>query len=58
MYLLAFLLPPAAVFMCKKPIQGIINIALCFLFILPAIIHAMFVVHEYKADERMSKYSK
>lgn len=51
-YLLAILLPPVAVFICGKPIQGIINIFLTLLFYVPGAIHAIFVVHTYLADKR------
>ena len=51
-YLLAILLPPVAVFVCGKPIQGIINIFLTLAFYLPGAVHAIFVVHSYLADKR------
>jgi uncharacterized membrane protein YqaE (UPF0057 family) len=51
-YLLALLLPPVAVFLCAKPIQGILNIFLCLFFLVPGIIHALFVVHNHLADKR------
>jgi len=54
-YLLALLLPPVAVFLCAKPIQGILNIFLCLLFWIPGIIHALFVVHSHLADQRNKK---
>ena len=54
-YLLAILLPPIAVFLCGKPIQGIINIILCLFLWVPGIIHALFVVHAHLADKRADK---
>lgn len=51
-YLLAILLPPIAVFICGKPIQGIINIILTLLFFVPGAIHAVLVVHNYYEDRR------
>jgi uncharacterized membrane protein YqaE (UPF0057 family) len=54
-YLLAILLPPIAVFLCGKPIQGIINIILCLFLWVPGIIHALFVVHAHLADKRTDK---
>jgi len=54
-YLLAILLPPVAVFICGKPIQGIINIILTLCFYLPGAIHALFVVHTYLADKRTDR---
>lgn len=54
-YLLAILLPPIAVFICGKPIQGIINIILTLCFYVPGAIHAVLVVHTYHADKRTDK---
>jgi len=54
-YLLALLLPPIAVFLCGKPIQGIINIILTLCFYVPGAIHALLVVHSYLADKRTDK---
>jgi len=54
-YLLALLLPPVAVFLCGKPIQGIINIILTLCFYVPGAIHALLVVHSYLADKRTDK---
>jgi uncharacterized membrane protein YqaE (UPF0057 family) len=54
-YLLAILLPPVAVFLCGKPIQGIINIILTLCFYVPGAIHALLVVHSYLADKRTDK---
>ena len=55
MYLVAILLPPIAVLICGKPIQAIINLLLCCFFLIPGIIHAIFVVNEYKADKRVER---
>jgi len=52
MYLLALLIPTYAVWKCGKKGQAILNFILLFIFIFPAIIHALFVVSEYKAKER------
>lgn len=54
-YLLAILLPPVAVFLCGKPVQGIISIFLTLLFWIPGVIHALFVVHSHLADKRTEK---
>ncbi|MFK7863339.1 MAG: YqaE/Pmp3 family membrane protein [Pseudohongiellaceae bacterium] len=51
-YLLALLLPPVAVFLCAKPIQGLLNIFLCLFFWVPGIVHALFVVHTHLAEKR------
>ena len=54
-YLLAILLPPVAVLLCGKPIQGIISIFLTLLFWIPGVVHALFVVHGHLADKRTEK---
>ena len=54
-YLLAILLPPVAVFLCGKPIQGIISIFLTLLFWIPGVVPALFVVHGHLADKRTEK---
>ena len=51
-YFLAIILPPLAVFLCGKPIQGILNIILTLLGWIPGMIHALFVVHNHLADKR------
>lgn len=51
-YLLAILLPPIAVLICGKPIQALINLLLTLLFWIPGVIHALFVAHDYYADQR------
>lgn len=43
-YLLAVLFPPAAVFLAGKKGAIIINVVLCFLGWIPAVIHALMVV--------------
>ena len=58
MYLLAIFLPPLAVLFCGKPIQALINFCLCFLFWVPAVIHAILVVRDKKADKRMERQVK
>ena len=51
-YLLAILLPPVAVLLCGKPIQFVLNLLLCLLFLIPEIIHAILVVNKLYADLR------
>ena len=58
LYLLAIFLPPVAVLLVGKPVQALINLVLCLLFFLPGIIHAVFVVHEHKANQRMKQQVK
>lgn len=52
MYLLAIFVPPLAVLLVGRPIQAVINLALCFLLYIPGLIHALMVVSEAKADKR------
>ena len=54
-YLFAIILPPLAVFLCGKPVQGILNIILTLCFWVPGIIHALFVVHSHLADKRTDR---
>lgn len=58
MYLLAILLPPVAVLFVGKPFQAILNLILTLFFWLPGAIHAVLLVHEKKADDRMKKQAK
>ncbi len=51
-YLIAILLPPLAVFLCGKPMLGLLNIILTLCFWVPGAIHALFVVHNHLADKR------
>jgi uncharacterized membrane protein YqaE (UPF0057 family) len=55
MYLLAIILPPIAVLICRKPIQAILNLILTLIFWIPGMIHALFVVHGCYADKRADK---
>ena len=55
MYILAIFLPPVAVLFSGKPFQAIINFFLCFAFWIPAVIHAILVVRDDKADKRMER---
>ncbi len=58
MYLLALILPPVAVLLCGKPVQAILNFFLSLFFFIPGVIHAILVVHDKKADDRMKKQAK
>lgn len=58
MYVLAIFLPPIAVLFTGRPFQAILNFFLCFLFYVPGVIHAILVVNESKADNRMKKQVK
>lgn len=52
LYAVALILPPLAVLLCGKPFQALLNIFLCLLVIVPGVVHALFVVHNYYADQR------
>lgn len=54
-YLLAIILPPVAVLLCGKPLTALLNLVLTLLLWLPGVIHALFVVNSYYADERNKK---
>ncbi len=54
-YLLAIILPPVAVLICGKPIQALLNLVLTVLFWIPGMIHALFVVNGYYADQRTDR---
>mgnify|MGYP003434655274 CR=1 FL=1 len=52
---LAIFLPPLAVLFAGKPFQAFINLCLCLLIRIPAVIHAILVVRDKKADKRMER---
>ena len=52
LYLVAILLPPLAVLLCGKPFQALLNVILTIAFWVPGVVHAIFVVHNYYADQR------
>ncbi|MCR8921424.1 YqaE/Pmp3 family membrane protein [Dasania sp. GY-MA-18] len=54
-YLLAILLPPVAVFLCGKPMVGILNIILTLCFWVPGVVHALFVVHSHLNEKQTQK---
>lgn len=54
-YVLAVLLPPIAVLSCGKIVQALVNVLLLPFVWIPAVIHALFVVHEYHADRRADR---
>ena len=69
MLLLAIFFPPLAIFLCGKPIQGLVNLFIYLaawfglvLFVIPGVIawaiacaHACYVVQNSKADKRTQK---
>jgi uncharacterized membrane protein YqaE (UPF0057 family) len=58
LYLLAILLPPVAVLFCGRPFLAVLNCFLTLLLYFPGMIHALFVVNEYKANERARRYGQ
>lgn len=54
-FVLAILLPPLAVLLCGKPFQAILNLLLTLLGWLPGVVHALFVVQNYFADQRTNR---
>ncbi|WP_422385634.1 YqaE/Pmp3 family membrane protein, partial [Paenibacillus larvae] len=58
MYLLAIICPPLAVLFSGKPGQAIVNVLLWILGVVPGVIHAIFVVNEKKANDRMMKQAQ
>jgi uncharacterized membrane protein YqaE (UPF0057 family) len=57
-YILAVLLPPVAVLICGKPGQALFNLLLTLILWIPGIIHAMFVVNSYLADQRAKQITE
>lgn len=57
-YLLALILPPAAVLLCGKPVQFVLNILLSLLFWIPGVIHAVLVVHSHLEDKRTARLER
>ena len=49
LYLLAVFCPPAAVFLCDKPFQSLVNYT-------GALVHAIVVVHTYYANRRQARH--
>lgn len=54
-YLFAILLPPAAVLLCGKPLQFVLNCLLTLCFYLPGMVHALLVVSSHLADKRTDR---
>ena len=55
MYFFSVVFPPIALLMARKPFQAFFNLFLTAAFWLPGVIHAVLVVHEYKAERRMKR---
>jgi len=51
----AIVLPPAAVLLCGKPLQAVLNLILTLCFWIPGVVHALFVVNSHLADVRTEK---
>ena len=57
-YLFAIIIPPVAVIMCGKPLLALLNFILWLCFIFPGIIHALFVVVDYQAEQRVNQLER
>lgn len=51
-WLFAIIFPPMALILCGKPIQAVLNFALCLFFWLPGVAHALLVVFDTRAEQR------
>jgi uncharacterized membrane protein YqaE (UPF0057 family) len=54
-YLLVFLMPPAAVLLCRRPGQAVLNVLLTACFYLPGAAHALLVARDTAARERADR---
>ncbi|WP_412101859.1 YqaE/Pmp3 family membrane protein, partial [Paenibacillus larvae] len=50
--------PPLAVLFSGKSGQAIVNVLLWILGVVPGVVHAIFVVNEKKANDRMMKQAQ
>ena len=55
LYLLCIVFPPLAVLLTGRPMQALLNLGLTCLFWIPGSIHAILVVNEHKANQRLEK---
>lgn len=55
LYILCIVFPPAAVLFTGRPFLAVVNLLLCLFLWIPGIVHAFFVVSEYKADRRAAR---
>ena len=51
-YTLAILVPPLAVFKCRRPTQTALNVALTLCFYLPGVAHAAIMVFDHYEEQR------
>jgi len=70
LYLVALIVPPLAVLLCGKPFQAVVNLGIAIVsFVLlvvgvgllgipVCVIHALFVVHNFYADQRNERLMK
>jgi uncharacterized membrane protein YqaE (UPF0057 family) len=54
-YLLAVLVPPAAVLMCRQPRQAVVNVLLTACFWVPGVVHALLVTRGTAQRERADR---
>jgi len=55
LYVLAVIFPPVSLLMIGKPLKALINLVLWCCFIIPAIIHAMFVIDDYREKKYLEQ---
>ena len=55
MLFLAIFFPPVAVLLARGVGAALLNLVLCFLFIVPGVIHAIVVVNSAESEKRMKK---
>jgi uncharacterized membrane protein YqaE (UPF0057 family) len=58
LYFLAVIFPPVAVLLCGRPIAALLNVLLCFCFLIPGIIHACAIVGDSAANGRAKRLRK
>ncbi|KGX91241.1 YqaE/Pmp3 family membrane protein [Pontibacillus marinus] len=57
-YVLAVLFPPAAIMVVGEPKKALLNLVLWLFFIIPAIIHAFFVIDDSREEEYLKKHEE
>jgi uncharacterized membrane protein YqaE (UPF0057 family) len=54
-FALCILFPPLAVLLTGKPISALFNAVLTLCFWVPGVIHAFFVVNDFKNEQRLRR---
>jgi uncharacterized membrane protein YqaE (UPF0057 family) len=55
-YFLAIVFPPLAVLLCGRPIQALLNLFLLLFLWVPAVVHALLVVHDHLSEKRLRHF--